>query len=532
MNIAACASALACSAALAAGIANQATTTDTAAQGGTETFSTPVELLAPGQTATTDSAATTAPACASVEFLDCHKAPLAETATSGEVFVVPAPTGDPIKDLKVLQAAVKDSKYSVIDGANGSKRQIYTINGMLEINRSLTIRNLEFKQLDNDKVVRTIYAAGGGTPITLRLENIKIERGPKDSEANGSVSDSAGIWTTNTTPQFQNIEVYGGGKGDGIIVVNADGGYMTDVYVHDMTWTPYVEDQADETFWKSFTLATLQQKKDWNAFTIQDFDGKTLVKKRVEEQLYGIVLGNVTGIKLTRPRVERLMTRFSDGMVYPYQSDGITVTSGNDIQIIDAKISHVAEGIDVPGSPVNLIDISGTEITDAPLFCFKTRGSYDTKAVALKDDVTHVTIRNSVARRCGMAAYLVAAGAEAWLQDTQAIDTGLGPDGAASPGIGTVAAYRFVSSSALPTLSAATPTMGMHIQGATISNPNSGYMVAAFHSENSASDKRTYSSVKGYTLDNPTQPQVKVATNFTVVEAAAVAANLTVASIQ
>ncbi|OYX36466.1 MAG: hypothetical protein B7Y99_01665 [Caulobacterales bacterium 32-69-10] len=522
MNIGVCAAALSCSAALAAGLAGtQVVSGDRDAGQFQEIFGPPVELLLPGQTPEQIEAAEAAARCDTIDFLECHKAPESATAMAGEVYALPAPTGDPAKDLATLQAAVKNKRYGVIDGAAGGKRQVYTIRGMLEINRTLAIRNLELKQLDDDKVVRTIYAAGGGTPITLRLENIKIERGPKDSEATGSVSDSAGIWTTDVTPEFRNIEITGGGKGDGIIVVNSTGGYLTDIYVHDITWTPYAEDQADPEFWKNYTLATLQRKGDWNGFTITDFDGRTMAKKRVEEQIYGIVLANVTNLDVIRPRIERLLTRFSDGMLYPYQSDGITVNSGNDIRIVDAKITHVAEGIDVPGFPANGIEISGAMVSDAPLFCFKTRGSYDSRSVAVKEEDAHVTVRDSTGTRCGMAAYSVGAGAQAWLEDTQAIDTGLGPGGTAAPGIGTVAAYRFFRSTSLPNLQAGSSTMGMRITGATVSNPNSTVMKAAFHSENDPKDRRTFAMASNFALNNPARADVEVARNFTVVDAGA-----------
>lgn len=335
------------------------------------------------------------------------------------------------------------------------------------------------------------------------------------------MSDSAAIWTTDVTPEFRNIEITGGGKGNGVLVVNATGGFLTDIYVHDMTWAPYAEDQADPEFWNNYKLATLQKKGDWNGFTITDFDGRGLVKKRVEEQLYGIVVGNVTNLDIIRPRIERLLTKFSDGQLYPYQSDGITVTSGNNIRIIDAKVSQVAEGIDVPGFPANAIDISGAQVSDAPLFCFKTRGSYDSRTVAVKDEDAHVTVRNATAKRCGMAAYSVGGGAQAWLEDTQAIDTGLGPGGTASPGIGTVAAYRFFRSTSLPTVAAGSALMGMHITGATVSNPNSTVMQTAFHSENDPKDRRTYAQASNYALNNPSKTNVEVAKNFTLVEAGA-----------
>ena len=510
MNIAACAAGAACAAALVTGIAG-------VAPGLTDGLDLDASFFIPR-------AALTAQEIRNADgTVSCDPGLVCETTTSAPaedpatVYVLPEPTGDAKKDFKTLQAAIDDKRYAVIDGAKGSDRQVYTIDGMLEVTRTLKIRNLELHQQDHDTVVRTIYAAGGIVPITLALENIKIERGPSGSEATGSVSDSAGIWTTGVTPQFKNIEIYGGGKGDGVLIVNADGGYLTDVYVHDITWTPYQQDQDDSGFWEKYTLSTLQKSGNWNGFTIHDYDGHGFVSKRIEEQVNGIVLDNVNNIAVTRPRVERLQTRFSDGQVYPYQTDGLTIVSGNNISIQGANISHVAEGIDVPGFPARAITISNSNVSDAPIFCFKTRGSYDARSVSLAEGSQHVTVTGSTATRCGMAAFSVAGGAEAWLQDTQAIDTGLGPDGTATPGIGTVAAYRFFKSSTLPNLDASSAVMGMHIRNAKVSNPNSRYMSAAFHSENSPSDRRTYAGVRDYDISNPTKPDVKVSTNFTEV---------------
>lgn len=518
MNIAACGGALACTAALAAGVAGSAPNPKQVRLLDAQAFSAPVTIMAPlaSQGALIAAAGGTAPILGAPSAASA--AAPASTLPSLSVYALPAPTGDPVKDLATLQAAVKNTRFDTIDGAAGGKRQVYTINGMLEIDRSLTIRNLEIKQLDADYVVRTIYAAGGGVPITLRLDNLKIERGPADSHSSGSVSDSAAIWTTNVKPEFSNVEVYGGGKGHGVHIINAVGGHLSDVYVHDITWTPYPIDFSNAAFWGEYKLSTLQKQNNWNAFTIHDFDGKALKQRRVEEQVNGIVLDNVVGMKVVRPRIERLMTRFSDGQLYPYQSDGISIVSGNDILIQDAKISHVAEGIDVPGFPARSIEIAGAVVSDAPLFCFKTRGSYDSRPFTRISEAVHVTVRNSIGRRCGMAAFSVAAGAEAYIEDTQAIDTGLGPDGQGTPGIGGVAAYRFFRSSALPVLEGQTATIGLHIKNATISNPVSKYMETVFHSENNPADKRTYAAARNFTVSNPTDAAVTLSTNFTVVE--------------
>lgn len=511
MNVAACATGVACAVALVTGVS--VGMPDLAANAGAlaeKVFFAPSGIVwAP----LSENLAITALAC---DAADASQCPAPEDPA--KVFVAPAPSGDARRDFAILQKAIDDKQYNVIDGASGADRQVYTINGMLEVTRSLTIRNLELKQVDSDYAVRTIYAAGGATPITLRLENLKIQRGPADSESSGSVSDSAAIWTTNVTPEFKNIEIYGGGKGRGLQIGNALGGHLTDIYVHDITWEPYAEDRNDQAFWNSFTLASLQKMNNWNGLTIHDFDGHNLRTVRIEEQVYGIVLDNVTGIKVVRPHVERLMTRFADGQLYPYQTDGLTVVSGNDITIQDARISHVAEGIDVPGYPARAIDISNATVSDAPIFCFKTRGSYDSNAYSLAEGDKSVTIRNSVASRCGMAAYTAAAGADVWIQDSQAIDTGLGPDGSATPGIGGVAAYRFLQSSSLPTLDGQSRPIGMHIVNAKVDNEHSKYMQAVFHSENDPKDRRTYAGAHNYAVSNPTKPDVRLSTNFTVVE--------------
>ena len=531
MNLTACAAALACTAAVAAGVASTATTTtgDTGLVGDAASFSAPVTLAASDATVS-DAAAQCDPSASTT----CVT-PLAADALTDKVFFLPEPTGDPAKDFKTLVAAIKDTRYDTIEGASGGKRLSYTINGMLEINRSLTIRNLELHQLSTAYAVRTIYAAGGGTPITLRLENLKIERGPANSGATGSVSDSAGIWTVNTTPEFSNVELYGGGHGNGLEIVNATGGHLTDIYVHDITWQPYPADQADPNFWGAYVLATLQKSGDWNGFQILDYDGHSgLNRVRIEEQANGIVLDNVTGLTVLRPRISRIQTQFADGQVFPYQSDGITIVSGNGISIQDGKIDHVAEGIDVPGFPNSAIDISNTAIADASIFCFKTRGSYDSRAFSVAANSTNVvTVRGSTGTRCGMAAFVAAGGAQEWLENTSAVDTGMGPDGTPSTGIGGVAAYRFLASSALPTLDPSSAPLGMHILNATVSNPNSKYMQTAFHSENNPKDQRTYAMVHSYTVANPTAPKVTVSTNFTSVDAtpmAVAAANAVVAS--
>jgi hypothetical protein len=514
MNIGICAGAIACTVGVAAAVTGASSGTVASTQGAAD-FSTPAALSSTLQVGDSTLAAA-AQVCDSNAAANCALAgPL---STTEKVLFLPAPTGDAAKDFAILKAAVADTRYDTIDGSAGGKSQAYTIKGMLEVTRSLAIRNLEIRQTSTAYAVRTIYASGGGTPITLHLDNIKIQRGPAGSEATGSASDSAGIWTTNVIPEFNNIELFGGGKGEGLEIVNAPSGHLTDIYVHDITWMPYMDDQNDPVFWKAFTLATLQQAGDWNLFQMLDYDGHTLQRKRIEEQANGIVLDNVTSMKVLRPRIERIQARFSDGQLYPYQSDGITIVSGNQISIRDAKITHVAEGIDVPAFPANAIDISNANVSDAPLFCFKTRGSYDSRNYSLPADSTNVvTVRNSVGTHCGMAAFYAAGGGTAWFENTQAVDTGMGPDGSAAPGIGTVAAYRFMKSTSLPNLDAKSGPIGMHIINATVSNPNSKVMKLAFHSENDPNDKRTYAAVYSYSIADP-NTKMSVSTNFTVVD--------------
>jgi hypothetical protein len=535
MNAAVCAGALACSAALvaAASVTTPPSSTATGLVGDASSFSAPATISA----APEEGDAASAPAYPGLcdPALDAACNTLAPDGATDKVYHLPAPSGDPVKDLATLQAAVKDTRYDTIEGASNGQRLSYDVNGMLEIDRSLTIRNLELHQKNTGYVVRTIYAQGGGTPITLRLENVKIERGPAGSEATGSVSDSAGIWTVNTTPEFANVELYGGGHGDGVQIVNATGGHLVDVYVHDITWTPYPDDQKDQNFWPSFTLATLQAQNNWNYFQILDYNGHALTRKRIEEQANGIVLDRVYNLALVRPRVERLQTRFSDGQVYPYQTDGITIVTGNGITIRDAKVTHVAEGMDMPAFPNLAIDVDNSTVSDAPLFCFKTRGSYDSRNFSIAAGSTNVvTVRNSTGTNCGMAAFYSAGGAQAYFENTRAVDTGMGPDGTTSPGIGGVAAYRFMQSSALPTLDAGSAPIGMHILNATVQNPHSTYMQTVFHSENDPSDPRTQAVVQAYTVSNPSQPKVPVSHNFTsvstnpVAQAALVVASATV----
>ena len=521
MNLAACAGAVACTALVAAAASGStsSTGTDAGIVGDVSTLNAPATL----SSSTDPAAAAAAVLCGSSSTApSCNV--IAPDAPTDKVFYLPAPTGDQAKDFATLMAAIKDTRYDTIDGASNGQRLSYTINGMLEINRSLTIRNLELHQTNTSYVVRTIYAAGGGTPITLKLENIKIERGPANSYATGSVSDSAGIWTTNVTPQFSNIEVYGGGKGEGLEIVNATGGYLNDVYVHDITWQPYLADQNDPTFWPTFTLATLKAQNNWNYFQILDYNGQALARTRIEEQANGIILNGDTNLTVLRPRISKIQVMFSDGQLYPYQSDGITVVAGNGIAIQNGIIDHVAEGIDMPGFPNEAIDVSGTSISDAPLFCFKTRGSYDNRNFSIAADSTNVvTVRGSTGSRCGIAAFYSAAGATAWFENTTAVDTGLGPDGSAAPGIGSVAAYRFENSSTLPTLDPASAPIGMHILNATVSNPNSTVMQSVFNSENNPNDPRTYAMVQAYTVSNPSAPKVTLSANFTSVKNTAVA---------
>ena len=507
MNLTACAAGVACAAAVAVGVTGS-TPDLSSANASTLTTSAQADYAAP---------AAQSPNCDPATTANCDPS----FPASVNIYYLPPPSGDPKQDFAALQAAINNTQYDTIDGSvggsQGGAHQVYNIDGMLEVSRTMTIRNLDINQMHNDYVVRTIYADGRGSPLTLRLENMKIVMGPTGSEASGSVSDSAGVWVTGITPEFKNLELSGGGHGQGLYIVNTTGGYITDVYVHDITWEPYPIDANDQTFWSNYKLSTLQAAGSWNAFTIHDYNGQTLATTRIVEQANGMVLNNVTSLRVVRPHVERIMTKFSDGQLYPYQSDGITVVSASNLSIQGATITHVAEGIDAPGFPASSIEITGAVVSDVPVFCFKSRGSYDQRNYSLPANSPHMTVRNSTGMRCGMAAFMAAAGSESWFQDTVAVDTGLGPDGTANPGIGNVAAYRFFQSSNLPQLDSASQPLGMHLMNPTVANPRSQYMQTAFSSENDPSDKRTQAMAKNYAIMNPTAPNVNVATNFTTV---------------
>lgn len=457
-------------------------------------------------------------------FLDTSLRDLvAGAAAAATTYRVPDPTGDPVKDLATLQAAVNNPLYKVIDGAKaGSGRQQYTINGMLRLNRDITIKNLDLNQNDTDYVVRTIFATGTTAPLKISLINMKIKRGPEGSEATGSISDSGTIWLSNVIPTIDNIEMYGGGKGRGIFIHKATKGSIVNARIHDITWKPYPVDQANTALWRNFTLAGIQSTGNWNSFVTHDYKGSAgLVPGRIEEQVYGIVLQEVSNFTITNPRIDRLLVQFSDGMKYPYQTDGITVVSGDNITVTGAKISNVAEGFDIPGFPPKNIQITDAAVSDSPLFCYKIRGAYESSRFLMSQKVKSPTLRNTVGTRCGMAAYVMNTGGNAWLFDTKAVDTGVGPGGSAAPQIykgkpiANISAYRVMQGSALPILEQGSQSMGMRIINAASTVTGTSYLAGIFHSEASAASPATRNVVSEYTVTGSASAQVF--TNFATI---------------
>ncbi len=217
-------------------------------------------------------------------------------------------------------------------------------------------------QLGKSLGVRTLFIRSDEhAPIRVILDHVKIVRGQYPE--GGSRSDSAGIWLEGAAAvNLRNVEVTGGGKGYGLIVLRSRNVTVDNLWVHDIVWAPYAGD------------APLSRNRigaiGWNSVAVHEFrqagkggiHGSKFYGVRVQEQVTCALFSEVQNVTIRNPRISRCMARFQDGDL-PWQADGLDISrSSSNVTVDGAIIDSTWEGMDIVG---NGSGIEGLMISNA-----------------------------------------------------------------------------------------------------------------------------------------------------------------------
>jgi hypothetical protein len=405
--------------------------------------------------------------------------------------------GDGIHDdsASIQQALASLPAGSMLDGEG----KAYRVTGTFHIRRDLTLKNAVFlqnspaEQREGPRSVRTLLIRGeAGRPIRIVLENIVVHRGENPHQ--GSPNDAAGIWIDNVVDsQLHGIEITGNGRGAGLLLGDANNVEIRNLWVHDMAWAPCLS-QPEGLPWDEI-------RHSWNTYQVIPMDNCAVrgrLRVRIQEPLSGLIVVRSRHVRIIDPVIERLHAIFSDGRRAPWQTDGMTIGSGQvdadgksipaDILIRDARVSQVWEGIDIAGHPVHAVRIENTKIDDIHAFGIKVaNGAADIKIQKAK-------VSNS-----GIAAFVVSgkntqaithpATHQVSIQESLAINTG---SNRYWHGQATIAGFRVMSGRV------SGPIGVRIIRSTAIDEQNTSTMRFGFHSECRSSMVLDETSAYGY----------------------------------
>lgn len=220
------------------------------------------------------------------------------------------------------------------------------------------------------------------SPITVSLRNVSVDRGA--SPASGARSDAAGIWIANAGRlELEDVEVTGGGKGYGLIIVDSANVTIKRLWLHDLVWAPYVGDAP-------LSLERVQ-KVGWNSTPIREFrkagdrgaQQSAFFGTRSQEQLACLVIERSRKVRIEGLRIEGCRAQFVEGDI-PWQTDGMGIGQfSSDIRIRDLRIADTWEGVDMGN--VEKVAISNAEITDS--FNYAIKVGYESKDISVIDSV-------------------------------------------------------------------------------------------------------------------------------------------------
>jgi len=217
--------------------------------------------------------------------------------------------------------------------------------------------------------LRTLFIkpAKPGDTLLVTLDRVRIDRGPYPEA--GSRQDAAGIWLEGAERvDFRDVEISGGGKGYGLLLIRSRNVTLVGLHIHDIIWSPY---RGDTTLkWNEVNAV------GWNTVPIREFraagsDGSAQSKfygVRAQEQVTCAFLAEVKHVVIKGARISRCMARFDTGDV-PWQADGLDIgQSSSDILVTGkSRIETTWEGMDVVagGDGVDDLTLDGISISNS-----------------------------------------------------------------------------------------------------------------------------------------------------------------------
>ncbi|MCG8591741.1 MAG: right-handed parallel beta-helix repeat-containing protein, partial [Proteobacteria bacterium] len=286
-----------------------------------------------------------------------------ETLESLRPVLVPE---DPDNDTLLLQrAAARPAR--ILDGEGNT----YFVSDTIHVADDVLLKNAVLRYtLHESLAIRVISKLGPLATATsrgrgLELNNVTIAMADLpsgDKTQVGSIEDSAAVWIANVDGvRLEDVEVAGELKGTGIRIVESTEVDVIRPHVHHMR---YFAASAPAT-----------------------------------EQLVGVWVSGGADVWIHLPRIHNLTGKIlATDTDEPFQTDGITVSGVQGLQITEPRISFVGEGIDLTGSEA-VVGFSVTDgvITDADSYCYK-----------FANHTRDGDVQRNQAIRCGYAGFVVA----------------------------------------------------------------------------------------------------------------------------
>ena len=193
----------------------------------------------------------------------------------------------------------------------GNPLSTYAVSGNITLPATAYIRDCKFKQLTPNNASRRTLTATNATSIFLNNVTVDIN----GDGSNGTVTDAAGIWLSGCNKVvLENVEVFGNGYTNGIVVVDCNDVRMISPYVHDM------------------------------------IHGTASSANPGDDRINGIWLIRGNRVIIIAPKVNNLLGRWLGQPQFNRYTRGITVSGTQGWSIVGPTIDNVDQGIDVTGS--------------------------------------------------------------------------------------------------------------------------------------------------------------------------------------
>lgn len=242
-----------------------------------------------------------------------------------------------------------------------------------------------------------IRPAEGSSGIRVTLDHVRVDRGPNTDS--GSRADSAGIWLQGADrADLSSVEITGGGKGYGLMVLQSRNVTVDNLSIHDLVWSPY---RGERPLTQARVAAA-----GWNSLPIHEFreagqDGVRTSKfygVRVQEQITCADFSQVQNLVIRNPHVLRCMARLADGEI-PWQADGLDIAQASSNVTVDgAVIDSTWDGMDIVANDGGLDGLTISNVRASNSFSYGLKLGYRLR---------NARIANAVITNSGIAGIVI-----------------------------------------------------------------------------------------------------------------------------